>query len=175
MINTERQFFWDYDSKETWLECKKTVENLNFNDVTNLERLRELMVKTVDKIVNPGSNEPIIRELFQIKHLFSKIPDDKASLEFIQKGLLELKNHNRYSIKSKKPLDNSKPEDVIKSKIVAKLGEEANNLSNKEKQVDLHRLKNWNQIAINKDTHGKLLMGGNQTMTAIALGMIGQD
>ena len=41
--------------------------------------------------------------------------------------------------------------------------------------MDLHRLRNWNQIAINKDTHGKLLMGGNQTMTAIALGMIGQD
>ena len=40
-----------------------------------------------------GSDEPIIRELYQIKHLFSKIHDDKASLEFIQKGLLELKNH----------------------------------------------------------------------------------
>jgi len=33
-------------------------------------------------------------------------------------------------------------------------------------------LKNWKEIAINKDEHCKMLMKGNQTMAAVALGMI---
>ena len=33
-------------------------------------------------------------------------------------------------------------------------------------------LKNWKEIAINKDEHVKMLMKGNQTMAAVALGMI---
>jgi len=33
----------------------------------------------------------------------------------------------------------------------------------------------WNQIAINNDRAGKMLMNGNQSMTAVALGMIAQD
>ena len=148
---------------------------MDLDDAGNLRRLRELMVKTVDRIVDPNSDEPIIRELFQIKHLFCKIPDDKASLEFIQKGLLELKNHDRYAIKSKKALNKSNPEDAVKLQIAASLGEEAAALPNKGRHVDIHRLRNWKSIAINKDTQGKLLMAGNQTMTAIALGMVGQD
>jgi len=33
-------------------------------------------------------------------------------------------------------------------------------------------LQNWDNIIINKDPHAKVLMQGNQTMTAVALGMI---
>ena len=33
-------------------------------------------------------------------------------------------------------------------------------------------LKNWKEIEINKDEHVKMLMKGNQTMAAVALGMI---
>ena len=76
---------------------------------------------------------------------------------------------------SKKQLDKSNPEDAAKLQIAASLGMEVEDLPNKGKQVDIHKLKNWNQISINKDIQGKLLMDGNQTMTAIALGMVGQD
>ena len=82
-------------------------------------RLRDLLVKTVDRIVDPSKNEPIMRELFQIKHLFCQIPADNACLRFIQEGLFDLKNTDRYAIKSKTALDDANPEDAIKLHIVA--------------------------------------------------------
>ena len=72
------------------------------------------MVKTVDRIVDPNQSDPIIRELFLIKDLFSKIPDDQASLKFIQEGLMKLKEDKKYSIDGKKELEKTNPEDALK-------------------------------------------------------------
>ena len=131
------------------------------------------MVKTVDRIVDPNSDEPIIRELFQIKHLFCQIPADNASLAFIQEGLLELKNTDRYALKGEAAFDDADPEDAIKLHIVASLKEEADGLPAKRRRVDIHRLRNWKQISINQDIQGQFLMAGHQTETSMALGMVG--
>ena len=87
----KNELYWDYDSNENWLEQRIVLEKSNLHQVENLVKLRELMVKTVDRIVDPNNSDPIIRELFLIKHLFSKIPDDRASLKFLQHGLMLLK------------------------------------------------------------------------------------
>ena len=74
--NDKNDLFWDYEFDAIWLAEKQMLEKSNINQVENLVKLRELMVKTVDRIVDPNHSEPIIIELFLIKHLFSKIPDD---------------------------------------------------------------------------------------------------
>jgi len=48
---------------------------------------------------------------------------------------------------------------------------EENKIRNKRGKKVL-KLKNWDEISINKDQNGKLLMSGNQKETALGLGMI---
>ena len=119
------------------------------------------MVKTVDRIVDPEKSDPIINELFQIKHFFCKIPNDGASLKFIQEGLFELKNHPKYAIKSTAKLQSSNPEDALKLTIVDGLKQEVKHLPRAGQQVDVNRLKHWRDISIIQDVQGKLLMAGN--------------
>ena len=52
---------------------------------------------------------------------------------------------------------------------------EAEAVENKNKAKKMRKLQNWDKIIVNQDPHGKILMEGNQTMTAVALGMIAQD
>ena len=39
----------------------------------------------------------------------------------------------------------------------------------------LTSLKNWREIAVNKDINGARLISGNQTCTAVGLGLIAED
>ena len=65
-----------------WLIENKEVQKLDFKKVENLEKLCDLLITAVDKISDP-ENDSIIKELFEIKHFFSMIPDDKASMKYI--------------------------------------------------------------------------------------------
>ena len=49
--------FWDYGSYTNWLRDKNEIENLAFSKIENLMKLKTLIVKTVDKIVDPNNNE----------------------------------------------------------------------------------------------------------------------
>jgi len=48
-----------------------------------LGRLKNLIVKTVERIADPDSKGYICIEIFDIKYLINKIPDDQSSLGFI--------------------------------------------------------------------------------------------
>ena len=65
-----------------WLNKNEELQNLDFKKVKNLEKLCNLLISTVDKIADPN-NEQLIPELFEIKHFFNKVPDDKASMKYI--------------------------------------------------------------------------------------------
>ena len=75
--------FWDYTSNQHWLDEQEELQKLRFYDEITLVKLRDFLVKTIDRIVDPSQKEPIIKNLFQIKHFFCKIPADNASLGFI--------------------------------------------------------------------------------------------
>ena len=50
-------------------------------------RLRIFMAKTFDRIADPAENEPILRDLFEIRHLLYQLTENKSRLRFIQNGL----------------------------------------------------------------------------------------
>lgn len=56
-------------------------------------------------------------ELFQIKHILARIPDDIASLKYVQKGLKDLKISHKYNIKNKTELTNETEEGSLKLEI----------------------------------------------------------
>ena len=64
------------------MDKNKEVQKLDFKKVENLEKLRDLLTSAVDKISDPN-NDSVIKELFEIKHFFSMIPDDEASMKYI--------------------------------------------------------------------------------------------
>ena len=70
---------------------------------------------------------------------------------------------------------------MLKSKIkkFLKREKEEVEISRKSKPLKqdemLNILKKWNEIAVNKDFNGKMLIRGNQPMTALALGMVAED
>jgi len=70
---------------------------LKFNDMANLIQLRNFIIQSVEKIIDP-KNELIFIELFVIKEFLSKIPDHPEYLQFIKDGFEALKNSSKYNI-----------------------------------------------------------------------------
>ena len=54
------------------------------------------------------------------------------------------------------------------------MNNEDNQLKQVKKKKGIVNLKKWDNITVNKDTDGKKLMKGTQSMVALALGIVGE-
>jgi len=61
-------------------------------------RLKRVIVKTFDRIVDPYKTVKITRDLFNVKNLLSKIPNSKSYLEILSDEFKLLKNSWKYKI-----------------------------------------------------------------------------
>ena len=64
----------------------------------NFMRLKNFIVKTVERIVDPKQTTKITRDLFDVRNFLKKIPKGKKYLKFINDEFEVLKKTPKYKI-----------------------------------------------------------------------------
>ena len=81
--------------------------------------------------------------------MLNRIPDDKASLKFVQNGLTDLKTSSKYNIVTKDKLTEETVEGGLKLKIKEYLKKEHQKLEARHTKVEMTQLRHWGSISIN--------------------------
>jgi len=101
----------------------------------NLIQLRNFIIQSVEKIIDPQS-EIVFIELFVIKQFLSRIPNHPEYLQFIKDGFEALKNSSKYNIVAEQT-------DLNFGQINEFMNKETEEIGNKRGKKVLE-LKNWN-------------------------------